>query len=59
LSDGKLDIEGSTLDPMQSTEFLSLISRSDSLRAEKSSVEFKDGKYNFKYAFTIMGKDGK
>ncbi|HEY9063231.1 MAG TPA: hypothetical protein VIO64_22455 [Pseudobacteroides sp.] len=57
--DENLIIEGTTIDPMSATEFISYISRVDYLRVADSTIELKDGKYQFKYTFDIARKEGK
>ncbi|KNY28203.1 PilN domain-containing protein [Pseudobacteroides cellulosolvens] len=58
-TEGSLNVEGYSMDPIQATEFLSYISRIESVMVNNSSVELKDGKYEFKYELTITRKGGK
>lgn len=54
----KLVIEGKVTDGSKASGLLANIRRINNLTVSDTSVETKDGKYNFKYTFTFDGKDG-
>ncbi len=58
-SDRSVDIEGKTADPSIASELLSYLARIDTLHVNNTSIDTKDGKYNFKYSFSFGGKENK